>query len=619
MPRPILIAGLSIAVLAAAAPAASARWFPADPIDGPSPDVQALGGIDLARDGAGGVVYIKRDGGVPHVFLARHQGGKWEPPQRVDGGVEAPASDAAIAVADDFRIAVVWVAGGALFGAISTGGDRPQPMGPPALLYQDPAGEVSDPAIDLGINGTAYVTFTAVSDVRAMRVREGRWEHVAASLDIVQGQVAGEGSGASKVVVSAEGNAVAVWGETASDGRRRVYSRRVTGLTPSAAPQELSLADFEGQPGGHADSPSIDIEDDGSFAWVAFRQDFGAASRSVARRLVGSQFEPASAIDGGIASSQPRISMNGRGLGEAVVDVGGQSAGIFLDDKTFLRSARLDSLGSATPSEPRVGTSERRDPNIAVVWRRDAGGGDASVRGRYRDKKSTPFEPEAELSRPELGPVPPGELALAGDRVGNFVAAMMQGPPAKTAATAARTIAVSAYDRPPPRAFPLTTNKFQGRRRPEFRWRAGTELWGDQSYKVFVDGRELGTETGTLLLSPQTLSEGAHSWRVMSIDQRGQTAMSREAFVRVDTRDPRLRVRVSGERKRGRPLRISVRATDARGSGVRRVEVRYGDGTRTGRRSSVHRYGRGKYTLTVRAVDKARNVALKTVRLRIRK
>lgn len=617
--RPALIAGLSIAILAAVAPAASARWFPAEPIDGPNPDVVSLGGIDMARDGAGGLVYIKRDGGVPHVFLARHLGGRWEPPQRVDAGVEAPATDAAIAVADDFRLAVVWIAGGALYGALSTGGDRPQPMGAPALLYQDPSGEVSDPAIDMGINGTAYVTFTATSDVRAMRLEETLWEHVPAPLDIVPGQVAGEGAGASKVVVSAEGNAVAVWGETASDGRRRVYSRRVTGLAPSVAPQELSLTDFEGQPGGHADSPSIDIEDDGSFAWVAFRQDFGAASRTVARRLVGSRFEAASAIDGGFSSVQPRIAMNGRGTGEAVVDVSGQTAGIRLNDKAFLRSGRLDSQGSAAPSAPRVGTSERRDPNIAVIWRRDAGGGDASVRGRYRDKRRTPFEPEAELSRPELGPVPAGALALAGDRVGNFVAAMMQGPPAKTARTAARTIAVAAYDRPPPRAFPYSSSRYQRRRRPEFQWRAGTELWGEQSYKVFVDGRELGSETGTLLLSPLTLSEGAHSWRVMSIDQRGQTSMSREAFVRIDTRDPRVRVRVSGVRKRRRPLKISVHATDTRGSGVRSVEVRYGDGERTKRRRSVHRYGRGKYTLTVRAVDKARNVALKKVRLRIRK
>ena len=64
----------------------------------------------------------------------------------------------------------------------------------------------------------------------------------------------------------------------------------------SAFPQDLTLP--TAAPAAR-DSPDIDIEDDGSFAWVVFRQDFGGGSRTVGRRLIGSQFEPRSSSTAG--------------------------------------------------------------------------------------------------------------------------------------------------------------------------------------------------------------------------------------------------------------------------------------------------------------------------------
>src|SRR4051812_46095039 len=89
---------LLIALLALAAPAAAhAEWYGAQPIDGPA-DIDFLGDVDVARDGTGGVVYVKRDAGVPQVFLSRLRGGTWTAPVRVSAG--PPVTEAAVTAFD---------------------------------------------------------------------------------------------------------------------------------------------------------------------------------------------------------------------------------------------------------------------------------------------------------------------------------------------------------------------------------------------------------------------------------------------------------------------------------------------------------------------------------------
>ena len=112
-----LSALLALLALAACPPLASAGWFPAQPVDGPSPDIEELGGVDLARDGTGGLVYLKRVDGAPHVFLSRFNGGQFRPAERVDNGIGGGASEAAIAAADADRLAIVWIAGSRVYGS----------------------------------------------------------------------------------------------------------------------------------------------------------------------------------------------------------------------------------------------------------------------------------------------------------------------------------------------------------------------------------------------------------------------------------------------------------------------------------------------------------------------
>ena len=252
----VLLALLALAAVPAAAPAA---WFAAQPVDGPSPDIEALGGVDLARDGTGGLVYIKRDGGVPHVFLSRFNGGQFRGAERVDNGIGDGATEAAIAVADGGRLAVVWTAGSRVYSSVvAGGGQQPGPLVGPTEIYNGPGGTASDLAIDMGINGAAYASWAGAgaggADVRVARLMDTAWTQVGAPMDIDPAQSAGRGTQRSRVGVSAEGNAVVTWGENHADGRARVYMRRVTGLNPSVAPQELSLNEFAGQIGGRADA-----------------------------------------------------------------------------------------------------------------------------------------------------------------------------------------------------------------------------------------------------------------------------------------------------------------------------------------------------------------------------
>jgi hypothetical protein len=613
--RLVLTLLLALLGLAALPAGAFAGWFPAGvnpPVDGPSADIVKLGGVDLARDGTGGVVYIKRDGGVPHVFLSRFNGGQFRAPERVDTGVAEPAADAVIAATDVDRLAIVWTAANKVFASIVTGNDQaPGPLLGPTELYAAP-GPVSAPAVDMGINGTAYASWTAPggggTDVRVSRLFDRTWTLIGTPLDINPGNAAGAGNQRSRVGVSAEGNGIVAWGEGAN-----VYARRVTGLNPSAAPQQISVPDIGGAPGGTADSPDIDIEDDGSFVWAVFRQNIGGASRAIARRMLGSTFDPPVLLDNG-GSSAPRVAMNGRGQGMAAFEsAGGGVSGNVLYLDAFAPPGGLSGFASAAGTEPKPGASEHRE-NV-VAWRFADGAGNASIKGRLQPEPGKPFDPEVELSRPDLGAVPAGEFAVAGDRLAGFAVAMSQGPATN------RAITVALHDRVPGRPGAIARSSWQSGRRAKLEWRPGRDLWGPQRFRVVVGGRVVGETTGTSLVPTQRLAAGRPiKYQVIAIDSRGQQAPSRTRRVRFDNDAPRFKVRIVGKRRAGRALRVVVRPKD-KGSGVREVRVRYGDSTRVVKQrkrfGGRHIYRRGRYTVKVTVYDVAGNRRIQKVKLRI--
>jgi hypothetical protein len=599
-----LIALLTAALVLVPAASARAGWFPAQPIDGPNADVLTVGNVDLARDGTGAVSYIRTDGGVPHAFVSRVFGGAWGAPQRVDATLGA-VTDVKLAAGDGNRLAAVWIADGYVYGTVANGGDTPGAFAPPAQLGGPDAKSLD---IDLGVNGAAYAVWQQAGNVVAVRLQDTTWSAISGPLDVDPALEAGTGSLRPRVAVSAEGYAVVTWGDRRPDGSTHVVARRITGVNLSLAPQDLTLAG-----GGLADSPDIDIEDDGSFAWVVFRQDLNGISRSIGRRLIGSQFEAPEPIDGGNVSNEPKVDMSGAGRGEAVSQGAGgpQVIGSWLDHDHFQAPVRLDSSDSPVPTKPEVATGDRND--IAVAWRVGLPDGNTIARARFKPGDGA-FGAELNVSRPDLGPVADPGVFIGGDRTGDFAVAMVQGNPG------ARALAVAVYDSPPSAPFIESSQAFKRKTRPEFKWRPGLDLWGEQTYRVYVDGVVIGQTKNNTLVPAVPLTAGQHTWQVEAVDRNGQTSRSRARTLRIDSLAPTVKVTVSGKRVAGRPLKVKVSAKDLGGSGLDHVTVDYGDRSRTTSTTSTrHTYRSGTFTLKVVAVDKSGNIARKEVKLRIKK
>ncbi len=601
--RIALLAVLAPLALPACAGAAAGRFFAGEPIDGPSADVQSLGDLDVARDGTGALAYVKKVGGVDHVFVSRLVGGAFGAPEQVDAGLGGAGSQPVVAASDGGRLVVAFVSGGGVFSVV-------RPAGAPGYAaVQQIATTGVNPDLDMSINGVAYLTWTTNGDVNAARLERNAttFNGLPGPLDINPVNTAGMDNGRSKVAVAADGIATVVWGEA-----NHVYARRLFELRLSTAPQDL---------GDNADDPDISSEDDSSFAWVVFRQ----GSIPVARRLVGSQFDPPVTLEPNEGTDAPRVAINGRGVGYA--GLGGLGSftayGAVLKDDVFNPAVGLSSGFAVVPaSAPAV--AESGDGLVAYQAGDPSGG--RSVHARPYDyvpasRVVTPPGPDAPLSNPALGPTDAalGLLASA-DRAGDIVVAFVQGD------GDARKIVAGSFDRAPGTFRANTTTKWRKFARPPLKWGTAFELWGPLTYQVQIDGVPVAQTTSTGITLPNRVKDGIHRWRVVAIDRRGQATATPSRNLRVDATPPKVTFKLSGSRKRGKLLKIAVRATDASGTGAKAsglslVRISFGDGTGTvAGLKAAHRYGHsGHMTVRVSASDKAGNVVAVTRRITIRK
>jgi hypothetical protein len=595
------------------------QFIPAEPIDGP---VTALSDLDVSRDGTGALAYVKPDGGVDHVFVSRLEGGAWQRPERIDGGFTAPGSQPVVAAGDGGRLAIAFVSGGSLVSVFKPASG--QPYTAPQLVSVSG----SNPSIDLSINDVAYLSFTVPAGPGGGDVVVARKDRKASTfgviptaLDIDPARQAGTGTGRSKVAVAADGVALVVWGEAGRVWARRVFERRL-----STVPQDATVDAFGPIAGVGADSPDVDVQDDSSFAWVVFREGFSDAGgghfRAVARRLVGSQFDPGVVVDGlgnfpaSDNAGPPRVDINGRGDGYAATSGTGTAFGAVLKDKKFNAGVPL---GPGFPGQvlPVAAVDENGDGLVA--WQN----ADQTIHARqYTMNRASRAvqapQPDRALSSLGAGGTDAADgLEASADRAGDVAVAFLQGPPG------ARSVVVASFDRAPGGFRQSSGTSFRNVATNPLKWSQSFELWGPLSYAVEIDGQVVGRTTTPQLAVPG-LADGVHRWRVIATDRRGQVTATPSRVLRQDATVPRAQVTVSGTRRRGRPIRVTVRPTDANpagrpASGIGRVTIAWGDGSTSVARRATHSYGRaGSRTLRVTVRDRAGNAVVVSRAITIR-
>ena len=218
---------LSLALFLMLAPAAEARWFPFEAVDGPA----ARPVVDLGIEEGGGLVYVKD----ARAWLSQLGPRGWTAAAALSAG---GTTEAAVAAGDRGRLAVAWIQGGIVYGALVGG--------PTAALSA--GGGAESLTMEMGVNGVAYAVWGQGGDVRAARLSDGNtWEAVPVAVDVDPARAAGAGALRPKVAVAADGSALVVWGEVFADGVSHVLARRIYGTTLSALPQDAS-AGLGGRP-----------------------------------------------------------------------------------------------------------------------------------------------------------------------------------------------------------------------------------------------------------------------------------------------------------------------------------------------------------------------------------
>jgi len=611
--RRLLIALLAALLLPVAS--AHAALFPGAVVDGPSADLVSIGGVDLApADGNGGVVYLRNDGGAPHVFVSRMIGGAWQPPERVDTAFAAPASDPKIAAGTGGELIVAWIVDNTLVVSVKPSADAgwgaPQPIASPARL----------PDLDMGYNDNAYVAWSTGADVFAARMPRGqlRFSPVDGPLDLDPARTAGAQENTRvSISVSAEGLALAAWAEVGADGRSHVVARRINGQQLSPVPADLTVDQLDGRAGGDADAPQALIQSDSSYGQVVFRQAFDdggvVETRGLSRRMRGSAFEGPIPVDGQSWPAQnvgpPSVALAGGGTGFAATP---QLSGIVFARGINAKGewnqfpTRLDSAPVPLPGRVPVFYSEDKH-GIALFP-----GIDGMIHAR--EITGIAFGGETIVTKPDFGPVDWGAgVAVGGDRYYNGAIMAIQG------AGADRRLVATISDRPPGGFSPNSNSQTWFRRAPSrLSWYAPSETWGGLRYTFEWDGEPVGTTSKTSYpTAGLDRSPGVHLWRIVATDARGQTSATPTRLLRLDPDGPHVTISVSGAQRAGRRVTIRVRAIDTL-SGSLTPTIHFGDGARETGRSASHAYGRGRYTVTVTAPDKAGNVTTERRALVIR-
>ena len=596
---------LAVSGLLALAPAAARAALEAPAtIDGPSAAIVALDGVALAPDGSGALVYRKLAGGAAHVFVSVESAGAWAPPVQLDSGVGAGASAAAVSVASGGRVAVTWVAGGTLYGAV-----RMDASAPGFSAAQPIAAAAGAPALGMGISGTAYVAYSspdgAGSDVDVARLDRTSTSFVPLAAPLTPAPVALAASGAGPAItVAADATAVVAWTQQQGDGSTHVLVRRASASGPSPVLDDATVASTGGLAGGPADSPALGVQYDSSVAWLAFRETFEGFSRLVVTELLGDELRtPALADSLGIAAGPssalaPSLAVNGNGGGLLAGETAPANQVVAAELIARANPYAWNAGAILTPSTQATAPAPLAALSVsgygAVVFAPSAGALDAAL-----FHAGTPAAAPVALSTTALGPAVAADgFAASADDRGDLLVGYVAGSPGALA-VAAQPIVVAPGT---PRA--TGTQLWTAVSRPTLRWQVAADSWSAPTYSVYLDGTLVATTTTLSYAPPHDLADGRHSWKVTAADALGQSATSQTRRLLIDAAPPTVRLLVAGARKAGTPLAFHVQAAAI--SGIRRVSLQYGDGDASSAPDSTHVYAKpGRYMVTLTVLDRA--------------
>jgi hypothetical protein len=632
---PVLAACLALLVLAA--PQARAVILPATTIDGPSEEIVGFGGVAMAEDGTGGLVYLKRVDGVAHVFVARYLEGHWLAPIRVDTEQPFAASWPRIGAANGGELVVVWATPFAtehehpvdeLLGA--TLGPGSASFGH-AMIVDPNVGSANGTTPDLAMSSTGQADIVyrvvrsgtssvilhpgdVVEDVRVAHFDGTQWSRLGAiNRNPGLSMRPPTQANAPQIAVGPTGNAVVVWQEPEINGVARIWARRLFGTTLDFV-LPVSAASFNGAPiDDDADAPSVAISRLGQ-AEVAYRQNAGQGSPLPGPRIFlntlpdgesvsGAAFLGASVADptvaGGASASigPPSIDIDEKQNLRILYDANGTPTVVQGNDKGLSGSVTLGPP-FAGPEDGPVSVMNPQGGGVSA-WSSAHPAGQAAV--AVREDFPGGAAQTALVSGGGGGEI--GELSVGRSGLGDGLVGFRQGPIGHAAIVAAQATT-------PPAPFFLTApSTWIEPSQAAISWVQAPSANGPITYRVVLDGRVVTAPTGALSarLEARRVASGVHRVQLLATDIDGQEQLTGAAQLRVDGQAPTVTV-LKAEHGRG----VKVRITDG-GVGVAKgaVSVSFGDGARRrGKTSLRHRYKRaGIYTIVAHVGDKLGNKA----------
>jgi hypothetical protein len=616
---------------------AGAVILPAVTIDGPSEEILGFGGVAMAEDGTGGLVYLKRVEGVAHVFVSRYVEGRWLAPIRVDTEQPFAASWPRIAAANGGELVVIWAT------PFATEHERPvdellgATLGPGSssfgrAILVDPniaGGNGTTPDLAMSSTGQADVVYRVVhggvstvilrpgdvvEDVRVAHFDGERWSPLGAiNRDPGLSMRPPTQANAPQIAIGPTGNAVVVWQEPEINGIARIWARRLFGTTLDFV-LPASAASFNGVPiGDDADAPSVAISRLGQ-AEVAYRQNVGQGSPLPGPRIFlntlpdgesvnGSEFLGASvadaAVPGGASASigPPSIDIDEKQDLRILYDANGVPRVVEGTDKGLSGSLALGP-GFAGPETSSASVMNPQGGGVSA-WPSVNAAGQAAV--AVREDFPDGAVQTALVGGGGGGEV--GELSVGRSGLGDGLVAFRQGPIGHAAIVATQATT-------PPAPFFVTAPS--GWIKPSgaaITWVEATSANGPIAYRVVLDGHVVTAPSGALAarLPASGLASGVHRVQVLATDIDGQETLSGATTLRIDGQPPTVKVVTSGGGGA-----VTVKVHDA-GVGVDKaaVGVSFGDGASGhGKTSFRHRYARGGiYTVVVHVRDKLGNQA----------